>query len=47
MMNVLAAGVEISGEGLKTLRAQSVWKVKQTNGRVSFKDAIGYQRGVE
>lgn len=46
-MNVLAAGMEISDEDLKTLRARSVREVKQTNGRISFKDAIDYQRGVE
>lgn len=32
MMNVLAAGMEISDEDLKTLRARSVREVKQTNG---------------
>ena len=47
MMNVLAAGMEISDEDLKTLRARSIREVKQTNGRISFKDAIDYQRGVE
>ena len=47
MMNVLAAGMDISEEDLKTLRARSVREVKQTNGRISFKDAIDYQRGVE
>ena len=46
MMNVLAAGMEISDEDLKTLRARSVREVKQTNGRISFKDAIDYQRGL-
>jgi len=44
---VVAAGMEISDEDLKTLRARSVREVKQTNGRISFKDAIDYQRGVE
>ena len=34
-------------DSLKTLRARSVREVKQTNGRISFKDAIDYQRGVE
>ena len=34
MMNVLAAGMEISDEDLKTLRARSVREVKQTNGDV-------------
>ena len=47
MMNVLAAGMEISDEDLKMLRARSIREVKQTNGRISFKDAIDYQRGVE
>ena len=47
VMNVVAAGMEISDEDLKTLRARSVREVKQTNGRISFKDAIDYQRGVE
>jgi len=47
MMNVLAAGMEISDEDLKTLRARSVREVKQTNGRISFKDAIDYQPGGE
>ena len=47
MMNVLAAGMEISDEDLKTLRARSIREVKQTNGRISVKDAIDYQRGVE
>ena len=44
---MMAAGMEISDEDLKTLRARSVREVKQTNGRISFKDAIDYQRGVE
>ena len=35
MMNVLAAGMEISDEDLKTLRARSVREVKQTNGRIT------------
>jgi hypothetical protein len=43
----MMAGMEISDEDLKTLRARSVREVKQTNGRISFKDAIDYQRGVE
>lgn len=47
MMNVLAAGMEISDEDLRQLRARCVREVKQTNGRINFKDAIDYQKGVE
>lgn len=47
MMNVLAAGMEISDEDLRQLRVRCVREVKQTNGRINFKDAIDYQKGVE
>lgn len=47
MMNVLAAGMEISDEDLRQLRARCVREVKQTNGRINFKDAIDYQKGLE
>ena len=47
MMKVLAAGMEISDEDLRQLRARAVREVKQTNGRINFKDAIDYQRGEE
>lgn len=47
MMNVLAAGMEIRDEDLKTLRVRAIREVKQTNGRINFKDAIDYQRGEE
>ena len=46
MMNVLAAGMEISDEDLRQLRARCVREVKQTNGQISFKDAVDYQKGV-
>ena len=47
MMNVLAAGMEISDEDLRQLRVRAIREVKQTNGRINFKDAIDYQRGEE
>lgn len=47
MMNVLAAGMEISDENLRQLRARCVREVKQTNGRINFKDAIDYQKGLD
>ena len=46
VMNVLAAGMEISDEDLRQLRARCVREVKQTNGQISFKDAVDYQKGV-
>ena len=42
MMNVLAAGMEISEEDLRQLRARCVREVKQTNGNISLKDAVKY-----
>ena len=45
MMNVLAAGLEIRDEDLRQLRGRCVREVKQTNGSISFKDAVAYQRG--
>lgn len=47
MMNILAAGLDISDETLRQLRARCVREVKQTNGSISFKDAVDYQRGFE
>lgn len=44
MMRVLAAGLEISDEELRTLRGQSVREVKQTNGSIRFEDAVDEQR---
>lgn len=45
MMNVLAAGMEISGEDLERLRGRCVQEVKRTNGRISFGDTVRYQNG--
>ncbi len=47
MMNILAAGLDISDETLRQLRTRCVREVKQTNGSISFKDAVDYQRGAE
>ena len=47
MMNVLAAGMEISEEDLDKLRARCIREVKQTNGSISLKDAVKYQKGLE
>lgn len=47
MMNVLAAGMEISEEDLDKLRTRCIREVKQTNGSISLKDAVKYQKGLE
>lgn len=46
MMNVLAAGMEISEEDLKKLRARCVADVKKTNGSISLADAVKFQKGL-
>ena len=45
VMNVLAAGIEIPQEDLERLRGRCVQDVKSTNGSISLKDAVDYQRG--
>lgn len=45
VMNVLAAGMEVDDETLKSLRARCVQNVKKTGGAVTFEDAVKYQHG--
>ena len=45
VMNVLAAGMEIPEEDLERLRGRCVREVKSTNGSVTLKDAVDYQKG--
>ena len=45
VMNVLAAGMEITQEDLDRLRGRCVREVKSTNGSVTLKDAVDYQKG--
>ena len=47
VMNVLAAGMEIDGEQLNSLRGRCVQNVKKTNGSVTLEDAVQYQKGGE
>lgn len=47
MMNVLAAGIEINDDELRRLRGKCVNDVKRTNGRLSFDEAVKYQRHTE
>ncbi len=45
VMNVLAAGMDISDEQLHALRDRCVQNVKKTNGSVTLDDAVRYQNG--
>lgn len=46
MMNILAAGLEISEEELRSLRGRCVQQVKKTRGNVSMEEAIKFQQGI-
>ena len=45
VMNVLAAGMEIPDEQLRTLQSRCVQDVKKPSGSISLDDAVRYQRG--
>ncbi|WP_206458301.1 hypothetical protein [Anaerovorax sp. IOR16] len=45
MMNILAAGLEISDEDLRKLRSRCVAEVKRNKGRINMEDAVKYQMG--
>lgn len=45
MMNILAAGMELTDKDLRELRPRCVREVKETCGRISFEDAADYQKG--
>jgi len=47
MMNILAAGLEISDEDLRKLRGRCVNEVKKTRGKISMDDAVKFQQGIE
>jgi len=47
MMNILAAGLEISDEDLRKLRGRCVNEVKKTRGKISIDDAVKFQRGID
>ncbi|MCQ4936013.1 hypothetical protein [Anaerotignum propionicum] len=47
MMNILAAGLEISDEDLRKLRGRCVAEVKRHKGRINMEDAVKYQQGLE
>ena len=43
----LAAGLEIDPDQLRKARVQCIKMVKETNGEISFEDAVVRQRGAE
>ena len=47
MGNVLAAGIDINPDELRKARVRCVKEVKETNGEISFEDAVRYQKGAE
>ena len=47
MGNVLAAGIDIDPDELRKTRVRCVKEVKETNGEISFEDAVRYQQGAE
>ena len=47
VMNVLAAGMEIPEEQLRSLRERCIQNVKKTSGSVTLDAAVRYQRGVD
>jgi hypothetical protein len=47
MMNILAAGLEISEEDLRKLRGRCVNEVKKTRGKISMEDAVKFQQGMD
>ncbi len=46
MMNILAAGLEISDDDLQKLRGRCINEVKKTRGKISMEDAVKFQQGV-
>ena len=44
--NILAALAEVDLDDVERLRGQCVRRVKQTNGEVSFEDALRIQKGL-
>jgi hypothetical protein len=46
MMNILAAGLEISEEELRNLRGRCVQQVRKTRGKISMEEAVKFQQGI-
>jgi hypothetical protein len=46
MMNILAAGLEVSEEELRSLRGRCVQQVRKTRGKISMEEAVKFQQGI-
>ncbi|MPM24916.1 hypothetical protein SDC9_71404 [bioreactor metagenome] len=46
MMNILAAGLEISDDDLRKLRGRCINEVKKTRGKINMEDALKFQQGI-
>lgn len=44
MMNILAAGLEVTDEQLYKLRGRCIREVRASKGKISFEDALAFQR---
>ena len=47
MMHLFATAMEIEPEILEKLRSLCVREIKKTNGSISLRDVVEYQRGGE
>ncbi|HIS45733.1 MAG TPA: hypothetical protein IAB47_10250 [Candidatus Scatomorpha merdigallinarum] len=47
MGNILAADIDIAPDELRKARVRCVKEVKETNGEISFEDAVRYQQEAE
>ncbi len=47
MANLVAATSSVDLDTMRKLRARCVREVKETNGQISFEDALKYQKGLE
>ncbi len=44
MMNILAAGLNVTDDKLAKMRSRCTREVKANNGKIAFEDAVSYQR---
>ena len=47
MMHILASELDIDPASVDALRAKCIKDVKNTNGGISFKEAVLYQKGID
>lgn len=47
LANLFACDINVDPDALRKLRGRCVREVRETNGEISFEDALRYQKGVE